>query len=752
MICNEADATEGEPASKRSKYSSGCKNDGSLRDNSSETATATRMLLSQGCDGAAVANCQSASVMNDLPGFSFSLDPSDSMSLTDQTYDHPQTVIHSSNNGYFWWKDMQPSFGSQHSCPVGHLDISSPPTYGQAPIFLNPSIEHNYEQSNAKIHHIEQLTSSHKSTTISATESGDLTQSNQNVFTSATDRCRVTEHAMSNNGFQANAFLEDSRSSSSLDTPTSNQLLHLNQNIDEDPDSRVDYAGQHTRSVAVSISEHLYTHSQDNAVQAPPSVSLASCTLIPPDLVCQPQPATHLHPKTAAAFIPPMSNFTYSVIDDRNQNVVTCHSTAPTIHLSPLENSTSPRPYWDYPVNMLHNTAPSDSSMVNPFETGVGRSFHHTSTSAHPPSHVTSLPNATALTTEPNYMEGKNPDDTVSKESVRADEKPLRVFVWDLDETLIIFHTLLTGYYAHRYGKDPTLAGAYGLRMEELIYNLADTHFFFNELEDCDQVHIEDVRGDDSNQDLSCFQVGEYSSTMGVSGSALQPTPANSTSPNATALGAFLPYGSTSDMVPNIVGDPKQPTTVESLGVTTVIGHGVSTGGNIAVLRGGMDWMRKLALRYRRIRDLYTTYRYNVAALLGTTKAHQWMTLRSNLDVLTDYWLSLACKVTERICSRWESVNVVVTTTQLVPTLAKLLLYGLAGAFPIENIYSATKIGKESCFERIAAKFGRKSTYVVIGDGKEEEDAAKQLHWPFWRINSHGDIAALNYAIEMGYL
>lgn len=28
-----------------------------------------------------------------------------------------------------------------------------------------------------------------------------------------------------------------------------------------------------------------------------------------------------------------------------------------------------------------------------------------------------------------------------------------RVFVWDLDETIIIFHSLLTGTYAQRYGK-----------------------------------------------------------------------------------------------------------------------------------------------------------------------------------------------------------------------------------------------------------------------------------------------------------
>lgn len=39
-------------------------------------------------------------------------------------------------------------------------------------------------------------------------------------------------------------------------------------------------------------------------------------------------------------------------------------------------------------------------------------------------------------------------------------------------------------------------------------------------------------------------------------------------------------------------------------------------------------------------------------------------------------------------------MNILVTTTQLIPALAKVLLYGLGVVFPIENIYSATKIGK----------------------------------------------------------
>jgi hypothetical protein len=49
------------------------------------------------------------------------------------------------------------------------------------------------------------------------------------------------------------------------------------------------------------------------------------------------------------------------------------------------------------------------------------------------------------------------------------------------------------------------------------------------------------------------------------------------------------------------------------------------------------------------------------------------------------------------IIYRQNCVNVLVTTTQLVPALAKVLLYGLGPIFPIENIYSATKIGEYFC-------------------------------------------------------
>lgn len=270
-----------------------------------------------------------------------------------------------------------------------------------------------------------------------------------------------------------------------------------------------------------------------------------------------------------------------------------------------------------------------------------------------------------------------------------------RVFVWDLDETIIIFHSLLTGTYASRYGKNAEHSMSLGLHMEEMIFNLADAHFFFNDLEECDQVHIDDVASDDNGQDLSNYNFQNDGF-------------------HAAATNASLC---------------------------------LATG-----VRGGVDWMRKLAFRYRRIKEIYNQHRNNAGALLSPVKREQWLELRAEIEALTDNWLTLALKCLAIIHSRSTCVNVLVTTTQLVPALAKVLLYSLGGVFSIENIYSATKTGKESCFDRIVSRFSPKCTYVVVGDGRDEEAAAKQKNFPFWRVSSHSDLTALHHALDLGHL
>ncbi|XP_036387165.1 eyes absent homolog 2 isoform X2 [Megalops cyprinoides] len=270
-----------------------------------------------------------------------------------------------------------------------------------------------------------------------------------------------------------------------------------------------------------------------------------------------------------------------------------------------------------------------------------------------------------------------------------------RVFVWDLDETIIIFHSLLTGTFSTRFGKDSAKAVSLGLWMEEMIFNLADSRLFFNDLEECDQVHIDDVASDDNGQDLSTYNFG--------------------------ADGFQSPAG----------------------GATLCLGSGV---------HGGVDWMRKLAFRYRRVKEMYNTYKNNVGGLLGSPKREEWLQLRREMEVLTDLWLTQAVKALALINSRPNCVNVLVTTTQLIPALSKVLLYGLGTAFPIENIYSATKTGKESCFERVTQRFGRRAVYVVVGDGVEEETVAKKKNMPFWRVSCRADLEALSHALELDYL
>ncbi|XP_008570768.1 PREDICTED: eyes absent homolog 2 isoform X2 [Galeopterus variegatus] len=252
-----------------------------------------------------------------------------------------------------------------------------------------------------------------------------------------------------------------------------------------------------------------------------------------------------------------------------------------------------------------------------------------------------------------------------SDPSPAGDNEIERVFVWDLDETIIIFHSLLTGTFASRYGKD------------------------------CDQIHVDDVSSDDNGQDLSTYNF----SADGFHGSAP--------------------------------------------GANLCLGSGV---------HGGVDWMRKLAFRYRRVKEMYNTYRNNVGGLIGAPKRETWLQLRAELEALTDLWLTHSLKALNLINSRPNCVNVLVTTTQLIPALAKVLLYGLGSVFPIENIYSATKTGKESCFERIMQRFGRKAVYIVIGDGVEEEQGAKKHNMPFWRISCHADLEALRHALELEYL
>lgn len=237
-----------------------------------------------------------------------------------------------------------------------------------------------------------------------------------------------------------------------------------------------------------------------------------------------------------------------------------------------------------YAVNGYYNTSSYPSYSSSP---GSGTQNFHNSTglvenptevnastpliaqhSHSPHSSISASPNATLTiqnksTSIPKRARGRrhaNPSPTrsITSESGQASENckgPDRVFIWDLDETIIIFHSLITGSFASRFSKDPIRMNYLATSMEELIFNMADHHFFFNDIESCDQVHIDDVSSDDNGQELTTYDFR----TDGFLASATPGVP------------------------PNLC---------------------LSTG-----VRGGVDWMRKLAFRYRKIKDIYNTYK-----------------------------------------------------------------------------------------------------------------------------------------------
>jgi hypothetical protein len=102
----------------------------------------------------------------------------------------------------------------------------------------------------------------------------------------------------------------------------------------------------------------------------------------------------------------------------------------------------------------------------------------------------TSLQSGRKRVVSASSAEGKRNMSLVTMLPGLSDLEPKRVFIWDLDETIVIFHSLLTGSYANRFGKDASVACQLGMRMEEMIFGLAETHLFFNDLEVTETLEI----------------------------------------------------------------------------------------------------------------------------------------------------------------------------------------------------------------------------------------------------------------------
>lgn len=105
----------------------------------------------------------------------------------------------------------------------------------------------------------------------------------------------------------------------------------------------------------------------------------------------------------------------------------------------------------------------------------------------------------------------------------------------------------------------------------------------------------------------------------------------------------------------------------------------------------------------------------SVGGLLGQHKRDQWLQIRGEIESATDNWAALMMKCLSVIAQRENCVNVLVTTTQLVPALAKVMLFGLGQIFPIDNIYSATKLGRFLARLWVNPRASTTTIFVAVG-------------------------------------
>ena len=127
--------------------------------------------------------------------------------------------------------------------------------------------------------------------------------------------------------------------------------------------------------------------------------------------------------------------------------------------------------------------------------------------------------------------------------------------------------------------------------------------------------------------------------------------------------------------------------------------------------------------------------RYAAGTPLRGEEAEAWHRLYAETDTFSQRWLSAGRTAVEDAAAAG-FVNVLVTAGCLLPTLAKLQLFKLSDLFEAPHaVLSARGEGKAACFAKIAARYGPDARFCVVGDGCEEAEAARALQWPLLAIS-----------------
>ncbi|KMT11682.1 hypothetical protein BVRB_5g106200 [Beta vulgaris subsp. vulgaris] len=253
------------------------------------------------------------------------------------------------------------------------------------------------------------------------------------------------------------------------------------------------------------------------------------------------------------------------------------------------------------------------------------------------------------------------------------------VYIWDMDETLILLKSLLDGTYAEAFSgvKDIRRGIDIGKLWEKYILDVCDDYFFYEQIESYNEPVIDALSPYDDGIDLSDY-----------------------------------------DFSQDNIGPPKDDLNKRKLAYRhRIIAQKYKQG-----LHSILD-QKKIEL----CNDLYE---------MTDSYTDRWLSsARALLQHCSGNKESTTVDDTEFQC-----INVLVTAGSLIPSLVKCLLFRIDSLITYENVYSAWDVGKLRCFSWIKERFsGPDVQFCVIGDGWEECEAAEFLRWPFVKIDPKPD-------------
>ncbi|CAM9001668.1 unnamed protein product [Rhodiola kirilowii] len=262
------------------------------------------------------------------------------------------------------------------------------------------------------------------------------------------------------------------------------------------------------------------------------------------------------------------------------------------------------------------------------------------------------------------------------------------VYIWDMDETIILLKSLLNGSYAGGFNgaKDVQKGIEIGKMWEKHILQICDDHFFYEQVENYNSPSLDALVEYDDGRDL-----GDYDFTNDNLG-----TPADDLNKRKLAYR----YRTVS---------------------------------------------KKYQQGLRNIVDRDAIREWNELYEMTDKFTDGWLSsARSFLEQCSE-----VNKESDTECQR---INILVTSGSLIPSLVKCILFQLDDLFTHDNnieipmtaadiliiasVYSSWEVGKYHCFAQIKDRFCSPNVqFCVIGDGWEECEAAQVMKWPFIQID-----------------